>query len=592
MKATVLVRLKTEVLDAQGDAVRRALGKLGFEGVKDVRVGKIIEIEIDEAHAKAPDLKQRLAEDGRRDAREPRHRGLRGPRLTGAAGEGALRFSRAGERTVVHTARAESPLKLLLPRNHGAGSWVYVATLGGGLVDGDAVALSRRGRPRHVGPAGHAGVDEGVPLAARDVAAPARARGVGGDPRGAARSGHVLRGGALRAARRRRAGGRGRVARPVDALTSGRAARGERWAFARYASRTRVTRAGRAPRRRRHPARPRARRARAADGPVRRVRHRRRRRSPRLRGADPPPRRRVDPALAPRRATCCRRARSATTAPWAACAATSAREAIATLRAPRRTRGPGARRRPVRPPVVASDVTRHAPHAPRARQARPPRRRLPRAEAPRARPAAQLPGGRRAPRDAAPRARSATASASPSSWTSAGASSAGAQVMAGVAEMIARGAGRGHVPRRHEARHGAPPDRARRGRPRARPLREFLPVPDAEPLPRGRGPTPTRRPGESIVVARRRSSSTPDARRVGARRDEHAATGPSRSAATIPFDETNRALDFDRARPRGMRLDIPAGTAVRFEPGETKTRAPLVPAERGRCPRDRCESRR
>ena len=61
MKATVVVRLKTEVLDPQGDAVKRALGKLGFEGVKDVRIGKIIEIEIDEAHAHAPDLKQRLA---------------------------------------------------------------------------------------------------------------------------------------------------------------------------------------------------------------------------------------------------------------------------------------------------------------------------------------------------------------------------------------------------------------------------------------------------------------------------------------------------------------------------------------------------
>ena len=60
MKATVLVRLKTEVLDVQGEAVRRALGKLGFKGVKDVRVGKVIEIEIDEAHARAPDLKQRL----------------------------------------------------------------------------------------------------------------------------------------------------------------------------------------------------------------------------------------------------------------------------------------------------------------------------------------------------------------------------------------------------------------------------------------------------------------------------------------------------------------------------------------------------
>ncbi len=37
------------------------------------------------------------------------------------------------------------------------------------------------------------------------------------------------------------------------------------------------------------------------------------------------------------------------------------------------------------------------------------------------------------------------------------------------------------------------------------------------------------------------------------------------------FVETNRALRFDRAAAAGMRLDIPAGTAVRFEPGESKT---------------------
>jgi urease subunit gamma/beta len=37
------------------------------------------------------------------------------------------------------------------------------------------------------------------------------------------------------------------------------------------------------------------------------------------------------------------------------------------------------------------------------------------------------------------------------------------------------------------------------------------------------------------------------------------------------FAQTNRALDFDRKAAAGRRLDIPAGTAVRFEPGETKT---------------------
>ena len=60
MKASVVVRLKTEVLDPQGDAVRKALVKLGFEGIKSVRVGKIIEIEVDEAHSD-PALKARLA---------------------------------------------------------------------------------------------------------------------------------------------------------------------------------------------------------------------------------------------------------------------------------------------------------------------------------------------------------------------------------------------------------------------------------------------------------------------------------------------------------------------------------------------------
>jgi urease subunit beta len=36
------------------------------------------------------------------------------------------------------------------------------------------------------------------------------------------------------------------------------------------------------------------------------------------------------------------------------------------------------------------------------------------------------------------------------------------------------------------------------------------------------------------------------------------------------FFETNPALKFDRGKARGMRLDIPAGTAVRFEPGQTR----------------------
>mgnify|MGYP001792972204 CR=1 FL=1 len=47
------------------------------------------------------------------------------------------------------------------------------------------------------------------------------------------------------------------------------------------------------------------------------------------------------------------------------------------------------------------------------------------------------------------------------------------------------------------------------------------------------------------------------------------------------FAETNSALDFDRDAAKGMRLDIAAGTAVRFEPGQTRE-VQLVPYGGGR----------
>jgi urease subunit gamma/beta len=46
---------------------------------------------------------------------------------------------------------------------------------------------------------------------------------------------------------------------------------------------------------------------------------------------------------------------------------------------------------------------------------------------------------------------------------------------------------------------------------------------------------------------------------------------PIQVGSHYPFAETNTALEFDRVRAAGRRLDIPAGTAVRFEPGEEKT---------------------
>ena len=48
MRARVHVTLKPGVLDPQGEAVRHALGSLGFEGVGEARMGKVIEIEIDQ----------------------------------------------------------------------------------------------------------------------------------------------------------------------------------------------------------------------------------------------------------------------------------------------------------------------------------------------------------------------------------------------------------------------------------------------------------------------------------------------------------------------------------------------------------------
>ena len=49
MKARVTVMLKTGVLDVQGEAVRHALGTLGFAGVNGVRQGKVIELDLAES---------------------------------------------------------------------------------------------------------------------------------------------------------------------------------------------------------------------------------------------------------------------------------------------------------------------------------------------------------------------------------------------------------------------------------------------------------------------------------------------------------------------------------------------------------------
>ena len=52
---------------------------------------------------------------------------------------------------------------------------------------------------------------------------------------------------------------------------------------------------------------------------------------------------------------------------------------------------------------------------------------------------------------------------------------------------------------------------------------------------------------------------------------KNASDRPIQVGSHYHFAETNAGLDFDRAAARGMRLNIAAGTAVRFEPGQQRT---------------------
>src|SRR5437868_2356470 len=76
-------------------------------------------------------------------------------------------------------------------------------------------------------------------------------------------------------------------------------------------------------------------------------------------------------------------------------------------------------------------------------------------------------------------------------------------------------------------------------------------------------------PGEVITAP---GSITANAERRTANLDvTNTGDRPIQVGSHYHFVEANRALKFDRKTAYGMRLDIPAGTAVRFEPGETKT---------------------
>jgi urease accessory protein len=160
------------------------------------------------------------------------------------SGRGSLRVERSGGKSAVHTARAEAPLKLLLPNNHGDAAWVFVATLGGGLVGGDAIALDvdvATGASAFVGTQSSTKVfrsDRETTQALRGRVADDATLVVVPDPVA------PFAGARYRQTTEIVLGARATLVL-VEIVTCGRAARGERWDLARYASRTRVERAGR-----------------------------------------------------------------------------------------------------------------------------------------------------------------------------------------------------------------------------------------------------------------------------------------------------------------------------------------------------------
>ncbi len=195
---------------------------------------------IGRSHASRPGLEATARSSGSSGSSESNGRD--------SPGIARLEFRRraSGGKTVLGTAFAASPLRLLTPANHGDAAWVFLASLGGGLLDGDRIDLDVE-----VGDGASALL--GTQASTKVYRSPPG--GAGSSQRLSARVGA----GALLAV----------VPDPVvcfadaryeqtleislapsaslwlaDGYSCGRSARGERWAFSRYASRTTVFRGG------------------------------------------------------------------------------------------------------------------------------------------------------------------------------------------------------------------------------------------------------------------------------------------------------------------------------------------------------------
>ena len=77
-------------------------------------------------------------------------------------------------------------------------------------------------------------------------------------------------------------------------------------------------------------------------------------------------------------------------------------------------------------------------------------------------------------------------------------------------------------------------------------------------------------PGEYLLDEERGPIQANVGRRMAQVRVKNTGDRPIQVGSHFHFFETNRALAFNRAASYGLRLNIPAGTAVRFEPGEEK----------------------
>jgi urease subunit gamma/beta len=99
----------------------------------------------------------------------------------------------------------------------------------------------------------------------------------------------------------------------------------------------------------------------------------------------------------------------------------------------------------------------------------------------------------------------------------------------------------------------------------------FLPLPGAErfEIAAAGAAEPAFVPGESLVAPG--TITLNEGRNVVQIVVANTGDRPIQVGSHYPFSETNSALRFDRAVAAGRHLDIPAGTAVRFEPGDTKT---------------------